>query len=232
MKKSLFALAFAVSALAPLGTSSLASAATTTTTNAANCTISVVGSTNGVGQATSRFVVNADGTVSTTVVVKGTDCTKTVSLASWRAPYGVKGFQPLTGQTLLTSKTYALGEGTHKLTIDKADCMYQIDLVNGSEATVKGTPVYTSGMLLGFVQAGNKVCEKPVVTPTPTPAPTPTPSTPATTTPTDTPTPPASVEAPAVLVNTGAGDTIALFGFTVVAAALLHRVVTRRRLAA
>jgi hypothetical protein len=224
MKKLLCSLVLAGSLIAPLGTASLASAASTTqyNTNTDKCKVAVVGNTNTVGKSDSRFVENGDGTVSAKVVVSGTEpCTQTVSIASWKAPYGVNGYTPIKDQTLVDSKTVTLGLGTHTITIKIADCRYQVDLLYGAKTTTpSGTAEYPAEQKLGWVQAGTKVCAKPVTTPNP--APTPAPVTPTT------PTPPANgggdQPAPAAeLPNTGAGNIAAVFFVTTLVAAAAYR---------
>ncbi len=219
--------AFALSFLAipmSLNTSVSAAAVPAQNTNTATCSIAFVGTTDDQGKSTSKFTNNGNSTVSATLVVKGdSNCQQTISVASWRAPYGINGFAPLVKQTLLNSSTTTYGVGSHTLTVKVADCMYQVDVTHGTNPTVNGTPVYGS-TLFGWVQAGTTVCEPAPVTPV-------VPVTPATPTPV-VPVQPAAPVEPTVLPNTGAGNTIALFGAVTIAAAFTHRAFMRRRLAA
>lgn len=225
MKKSLYMLAIAGAITVAGGVSSSVSAATTQhNTNTPNCNVSVIGKTNTVGKSDSRFTYDpATRVVSTKVVVKGdADCTKDVSIASWRAPYDSEDFRPYRDQTLVDSKSVNLGVGTHTLSVNTDDCLYQVDLLYGKETTVDGTADYPDSQKLGWVQSGTKICRKPVVVTPPAPE-----------TPVETPaapveTPVAAVEEPETLPEVGTGGLAAVFGVTATVAACLHRMVTRR----
>jgi hypothetical protein len=236
MKKLFYSIALAAAMIFSVTPSVFAAASTTAlqSTNTPSCNITIKGTDNSVGGSNSRFVNNGNSTVSATLTVAGdSNCIQTVSEASWRAPYGSNSVLPIANQTLLTSQTVTYGVGTYTLTIAIPDCMYQVDVMYGPEATVSGTPEYPESQKIGWVQAGTGVCEptpvvKPVtpikptstpvatiVTPTPVATSAPTPTTPA-------------VATPTVLVNTGPGSVIGIFASVTIVAAIAHRIFVRK----
>ncbi len=134
---------------------------------ATNCTVKSVGSKNTAGNSDSRFVLNADGTVSAAFTVTGDNtCMLPVTMASWQAPDAAKG-QPYDQQKLFKHVTETFGVGTHKLTVQAPDCFYQIDLVRGTSPTgPNGGAVYTKGSLMGSLHGGTKSCVETPETPT------------------------------------------------------------------
>jgi hypothetical protein len=182
-----------------------------------NCAVNIVGD-----HANQFSVVNGIATAQVTVT-GAANCSETVTLASWAAPIGVNGFLPLDSQKLVTSTTQAFGVGQHTISVKIADCMYQVDMLQGSKATdPNGNPDYAvagSPQLIGWVQAGTKVCEPAPVTPV-------TPTTTPTVTPTATPVAPTDPQVQAaatVLPNTGPGSVIGIFAATTIIGTLVHR---------
>jgi len=91
-----------------------------------------------------NFTYNADGTVTGTFVVGGTDanCKKDASLAVWVLPNGKQ--YPLENQVFFDSATKTgLGRGTHTLTAKLPCEHWQIDLVEGADPKgINGTANY------------------------------------------------------------------------------------------
>jgi hypothetical protein len=135
-----------------------------------SCDVKRVG-TNDAGGVDSRFILNADGTVTARFRVTGTDCHMTVTLVSWNAPNGTDG-KPYEQQTLFAKTTAKFTTGDHTITAKMPNCFYQIDLVTGSDVSMYPTTSFSSqGRLRGNLHGGAQPCTVP--TPTPTPAPTP-----------------------------------------------------------
>lgn len=196
-----------------VGSLRYATSAYAATSGPSACVVSPIVFSNGVGQLNS-FIINGDTATTTLKVAGEAGCTATMTLASWQAPYGSSNFHPYAEQKLLYTKTETFTPGQYTMSVQLADCDYQVDLVRGTAATATdGTPNYAGGQLLDFIQAGNKVCEPPVVVP---PAPTtPTPTTPA-------PTPITTAATPTTLVNTGPGAIIIIGVLAAVSGYIFH----------
>lgn len=203
-------------------------AATTTSAETASnsCTVKVVGTSNSAGKSGSKFALSSDGSQATVAMVMTGDanCKSTVTLGSWEA---TKSFA-FDKQTLFDHSTGTFGLGTHTLSVKKANCYFQLDLVTGASAAgIGGEPIYkgTPIKLLAFAQGGTQVCT------TATPASTiPTPSVPTTPTPQLPAAPTAAVTvAPTALPNTGAGNVVGIFAIVAAAGAAMHRIFSIRR---
>ena len=127
------------------------------------CSVQVAGSTNTANQPNSRVHINAENTqASVTVTLSGSaGCTQALTLVSWEAPSSTFDQQNINSQKLHSHVTQTLGLGTHTMTVDMANCFYQIDLLTGSSPTAAdGSPNY-QGNLLGWAQGGTQVCVQP-----------------------------------------------------------------------
>jgi LPXTG-motif cell wall-anchored protein len=155
----------AVTLLSLAGLNATPSVAQASTTTAATCSVKTVGNKNTAGAADSRFTLNADHTVTSTFVVSGTDCTATVTIASWKAPDASKG-RPYSAQTLFAHTTDTFSTGTHTISVALPDCYYQVDLVTGSNPTAAdGGAVYDTSVMRGSLHGGTKTCTPPTVPP-------------------------------------------------------------------
>ncbi len=101
------------------------------------------------------------------VIVDGPkNCSKTVSLAAWRAPNAT--FKPWNEQVLESSKTRTLTPGEYLMQIEIPKCYFQIDLVHGSDPTgFGGGGAYQEGRMINSVKGGDKLCTTPTPPPTP-----------------------------------------------------------------
>ncbi len=182
------------------------------TNESSYCIVSATSVDGGLG-AIKSFTVK-DNVATTHFKVTGPKgCSADVSLASWQAPYGSTDFLPLNDQKLLYKKTTSFTPGNYSMSIQTADCDYQIDVVRGSSATAAdGSPNYAGGQLVDFLQQHVKACEPPVTPP-------------ATNTPKATPTKtsaPISTAAPTTLVNTGPGAVVIIGLLAVASGYVFH----------
>ncbi|CAN5449036.1 hypothetical protein BH10PAT3_BH10PAT3_7400 [soil metagenome] len=202
MLKSSIVLGLLVSVMsvAPVG-------ATSTTSN--DCAVKMVGSSNSIGQANSRWTLNEDGSVTGNLKVTGNDnCEQTVTLTAWEAPNADKGM-PYDQQKLVGHVTKTFSVGTHTISIKLPNCFYQLDLVKGSKATgIDNSPVYETDVMLGSLHGGTKACETPVKPETPI-----------------TPT------VPKVLPSTGAGSNIVVIAFVSTVLGYIVQIFRQRRAA-
>src|SRR5689334_9777328 len=96
-------------------------------TSPANCTVDGTP----LGKWGSTLTIN-DNEITSDFVVKGQNCTITMSLVTWKAP-SANG-QPLYEQKIYDYKTETFGPGNHSLTVFLPDCYYQADLMVGTKA--------------------------------------------------------------------------------------------------
>jgi hypothetical protein len=135
-------------------------------TGGVSCDVKRVG-TNDVGGENSRFILNADGTVTARFEVTGTDCHQAVTLDTWQAPNGTDG-KPYAAQKLFSRTTGVYQTGFHTISTKMPSCFYQVDLLVG-KATVTTVPYTSATPLRGNLHGGTQSCDTPVATPTPTP---------------------------------------------------------------
>jgi hypothetical protein len=197
----------------------------------------------GVVQANHFTVNDAEKTITGSFRVKGPNgCTMPVSVMTWFAKVPMPG-EPVpedffTSQRVNDVSSGRFGVGIHTLTAKLPLCSTDPTIVAGYQADVvasdKPSPVLTNpgtggfydqpqpdggGMTVdAYVYAAKCPAPKPPVTPTPPTTPTP-------------PVAPVTPVQPAALVNTGAGDVVGIFAAATVAAAFMHRVMTRRQYA-
>lgn len=176
-----------------------------------------------VGKNDTAFKLNGN-TITGTFKVTGTaGCTTPVTLAIWKSPS--KNGQPVIQQTLYSYKTITVGPGTHTISATIPNCYYQADLLQSANPKAPdGTANYgwqngdwvKNGPYRGAAYGGSMNC--PVET-TETPS---TPATPVATTPVATTT---------TLPVTGPSMLLAPIAGLMVAAAVAHNLIQRRRLA-
>lgn len=173
--------------------------------------------------------ISVKGNVATvTFRVKGTDCSTPVTIASWKrvTPTGIKD------QVLYTSVTGSYRPGLHTQTISLPDCLWQVDLLEGSKATADdGTADYVKfdgtkflpSPLRDFMKpAGTNVCvdKPPVVVPPVVTPPVVTPPAPVVTTQT-------VVKS---IPSTGAGDILAGTTGLSTSVGLAYNLIRRKKL--
>lgn len=170
-----------------------------------------------IGKWGSYFTVN-NNKITSDFVVKGQDCTITMSIVTFKAPSA--DAQPLYEQKLYDYTTETFGPGAHQLTTNLPNCYYQADLMVGTrldwsepDETPKKIKMPVNGVwpdmgLRDFKIGGNQKCEVPT-----------TPQVkPVTTTPSN----------PKELTNTGAGSVIAIFAGVAALGATIHQFVMRK----
>lgn len=157
------------------------------------------------------------------VVVKGTNCAKTVTLESWKAPNATDG-RPFKEQVLFRHKTETFGAGSHLMSVQLPNCFYQVDLIRGSKTMgANGEIKFDSDRMIGSVHGGNKVCTVSTPDTPEEPEEPETPVTPPTTTTTTT-----SSKATS-LPKTGPGSIVAgIFGGISALGTAAHYVVRRK----
>jgi len=138
-----------------------------------SCVLKAVGKKNTAGNPDSRWTIDGNkATVQFTLT--GTDCATDVTIASWKAPDGVKG-RPYSEQKLYKYHTTHIATtgsqkaATGSLSVELPDCYYQVDLVPGASPTdknggpqykaVDGRPIHAS------LHGGTQKCEETPVTP-------------------------------------------------------------------
>jgi hypothetical protein len=174
-----------------------------------SCDVKTAGYITGAGDATHRYTLNSDGTVTARFKVIGENCKAEVTLVGFTAPNGTDG-KPYSAQKVFSHVTGTFKPGEHTLTTTLPTCFYQVDLIVGHNYDVYPAHTFTElGTLRSSLHGGTQSC-------TPTPPVTPP------TTPTVTPT---------ALANTGAsaGAIVAIVLSTVVASTVAFRTYLSRK---
>lgn len=117
-----------------------------------------------LGQWGKAFTVNGNK-VTATFTVEGTNCTVPVNLAVWERPTA----EGINDQVFNNYSQKTFGPGKHSLTATLPNCMWQADVVEGSNPkAADGTANYqyqngkfVDGGLRDFLKGGYGICETP-----------------------------------------------------------------------